>query len=102
MFPECGFINDEIFVELVGALTQYSDNDDEDDDEEEQEFKLEKMELCEAKDHLAEDPRKEPLINTDSKTDGHCYHPTENRYGPYPKTIPLNLYLTDLSPISLP
>uniref|UniRef100_A0A8C7LFD7 Histone-lysine N-methyltransferase EZH2 n=1 Tax=Oncorhynchus kisutch TaxID=8019 RepID=A0A8C7LFD7_ONCKI len=33
---ECGFINDEIFVELVGALTQYSDNDDEDDDEEEQ------------------------------------------------------------------
>uniref|UniRef100_A0A8C7P4K6 [histone H3]-lysine(27) N-trimethyltransferase n=1 Tax=Oncorhynchus mykiss TaxID=8022 RepID=A0A8C7P4K6_ONCMY len=44
---ECGFINDEIFVELVGALTQYSDNDDEDDDEEEQEFKLEKMELCE-------------------------------------------------------
>uniref|UniRef100_A0A8C7L2N6 Histone-lysine N-methyltransferase EZH2 n=1 Tax=Oncorhynchus kisutch TaxID=8019 RepID=A0A8C7L2N6_ONCKI len=40
---ECGFINDEIFVELVGALTQYSDNDDEDDDEEEQEFKLEKM-----------------------------------------------------------
>uniref|UniRef100_A0A8C7N9X3 [histone H3]-lysine(27) N-trimethyltransferase n=1 Tax=Oncorhynchus kisutch TaxID=8019 RepID=A0A8C7N9X3_ONCKI len=51
-FPECGFINDEIFVELVGALTQYSDNDDEDDDEEEQEFKLEKMELCEAKDHL--------------------------------------------------
>uniref|UniRef100_A0A674DXZ6 Histone-lysine N-methyltransferase EZH2 n=1 Tax=Salmo trutta TaxID=8032 RepID=A0A674DXZ6_SALTR len=67
---ECGFINDEIFVELVGALTQYSDNDDEDDDEEEQEFKLEKMELCEGKDHLAEDPRKEPLINTDSKTDG--------------------------------
>ncbi|XP_014012608.1 histone-lysine N-methyltransferase EZH2 isoform X1 [Salmo salar] len=64
---ECGFINDEIFVELVGALTQYSDNDDEDDDEEEQEFKLEKMELCEGKDHLAEDPRKEPLINTDSQ-----------------------------------
>uniref|UniRef100_A0A3P8Y0B3 Histone-lysine N-methyltransferase EZH2 n=1 Tax=Esox lucius TaxID=8010 RepID=A0A3P8Y0B3_ESOLU len=42
---ECGFINDEIFVELVGALTQYSDNEEEEDDDEEQEFKLEKMEL---------------------------------------------------------
>uniref|UniRef100_A0A6Q2Z789 [histone H3]-lysine(27) N-trimethyltransferase n=1 Tax=Esox lucius TaxID=8010 RepID=A0A6Q2Z789_ESOLU len=40
---ECGFINDEIFVELVGALTQYSDNEEEEDDDEEQEFKLEKM-----------------------------------------------------------
>uniref|UniRef100_A0A8C7L6P1 Histone-lysine N-methyltransferase EZH2 n=1 Tax=Oncorhynchus kisutch TaxID=8019 RepID=A0A8C7L6P1_ONCKI len=76
-FPECGFINDEIFVELVGALTQYSDNDDEDDDEEEQEFKLEKMELCEAKDHLAEDPRKEPLINTDSSSDSSKKFPSD-------------------------
>ncbi|KAH0627143.1 hypothetical protein JD844_002571 [Phrynosoma platyrhinos] len=32
---ECGFINDEIFVELVNALGQYSDDDDEDDDEDE-------------------------------------------------------------------
>uniref|UniRef100_A0A3Q3LGW3 Histone-lysine N-methyltransferase EZH2 n=1 Tax=Mastacembelus armatus TaxID=205130 RepID=A0A3Q3LGW3_9TELE len=31
---ECGFINDEIFVELVSALSQYSD--DEDDEEEEE------------------------------------------------------------------
>uniref|UniRef100_A0A8C5C5Z6 Histone-lysine N-methyltransferase EZH2 n=1 Tax=Gadus morhua TaxID=8049 RepID=A0A8C5C5Z6_GADMO len=31
---ECGFINDEIFVELVSALTQYSDNEDEEDEEE--------------------------------------------------------------------
>uniref|UniRef100_A0A4W5JT19 [histone H3]-lysine(27) N-trimethyltransferase n=1 Tax=Hucho hucho TaxID=62062 RepID=A0A4W5JT19_9TELE len=36
---ECVFINDEIFVELVGALTQYSDNE-EDFDEEEQELKM--------------------------------------------------------------
>uniref|UniRef100_A0A668AP88 Histone-lysine N-methyltransferase EZH2 n=1 Tax=Myripristis murdjan TaxID=586833 RepID=A0A668AP88_9TELE len=39
---ECGFINDEIFVELVSALTQYSDNED-DDEEEEQDFKVDKM-----------------------------------------------------------
>uniref|UniRef100_A0A672Q634 Histone-lysine N-methyltransferase EZH2 n=1 Tax=Sinocyclocheilus grahami TaxID=75366 RepID=A0A672Q634_SINGR len=32
---ECGFINDEIFVELVNALNQYSDNE-EDDEEEDQ------------------------------------------------------------------
>uniref|UniRef100_A0A8B9JPU2 [histone H3]-lysine(27) N-trimethyltransferase n=1 Tax=Astyanax mexicanus TaxID=7994 RepID=A0A8B9JPU2_ASTMX len=30
---ECGFINDEIFVELVNALNQYSDNEDDDDDD---------------------------------------------------------------------
>uniref|UniRef100_A0A8C8VXX1 Histone-lysine N-methyltransferase EZH2 n=1 Tax=Peromyscus maniculatus bairdii TaxID=230844 RepID=A0A8C8VXX1_PERMB len=28
---ECGFINDEIFVELVNALSQYNDDDDDDD-----------------------------------------------------------------------
>uniref|UniRef100_A0A671XAD5 [histone H3]-lysine(27) N-trimethyltransferase n=1 Tax=Sparus aurata TaxID=8175 RepID=A0A671XAD5_SPAAU len=39
---ECGFINDEIFVELVSALSQYSDNED-DEEEEEQDFKVEKM-----------------------------------------------------------
>ncbi|KAF3836397.1 hypothetical protein F7725_028955 [Dissostichus mawsoni] len=42
---ECGFINDEIFVELVSALSQYSDN--EDDEEEEQDFKVEKVEKVE-------------------------------------------------------
>ncbi|KAM9827028.1 LOW QUALITY PROTEIN: histone-lysine N-methyltransferase EZH2 [Neosynchiropus ocellatus] len=36
---ECGFINDEIFVELVGALAQYSDNED-DEEEEEQDYKM--------------------------------------------------------------
>ncbi|XP_063778502.1 histone-lysine N-methyltransferase EZH2 isoform X4 [Pseudophryne corroboree] len=30
---ECGFINDEIFVELVNALGQYSDYDDDDDED---------------------------------------------------------------------
>ncbi|XP_014037147.2 histone-lysine N-methyltransferase EZH2 isoform X2 [Salmo salar] len=62
---ECGFINDEIFVELVGALTQYSDNEEDlDFDEEEQELK---MELCEGKDHMVEDSHQESLINTDSQ-----------------------------------
>ncbi|XP_006887252.1 PREDICTED: histone-lysine N-methyltransferase EZH2 isoform X5 [Elephantulus edwardii] len=30
---ECGFINDEIFVELVSALSQYSDDDDDGDED---------------------------------------------------------------------
>uniref|UniRef100_A0AAY3ZYG5 Histone-lysine N-methyltransferase EZH2 n=1 Tax=Denticeps clupeoides TaxID=299321 RepID=A0AAY3ZYG5_9TELE len=30
---ECGFINDEIFVELVNALNQYSDGEEEDEDD---------------------------------------------------------------------
>lgn len=30
---ECGFINDEIFVELVNALGQYSDDEDDDGDD---------------------------------------------------------------------
>ncbi|KAJ3611018.1 hypothetical protein NHX12_021034 [Muraenolepis orangiensis] len=64
---ECGFINDEIFVELVGALTQYSDNED-DDDEEEPDFKVEKQELCDGKEHPPEEPCKEPLISTESRS----------------------------------
>lgn len=51
---ECGFINDEIFVELVSALGQYSDNEDE-DDEDEHEFKLDKMELCDGKEDGCKD-----------------------------------------------
>uniref|UniRef100_A0A4W6FT74 [histone H3]-lysine(27) N-trimethyltransferase n=1 Tax=Lates calcarifer TaxID=8187 RepID=A0A4W6FT74_LATCA len=47
---ECGFINDEIFVELVNALSQYSDNED-DEEEEEQDFKVDKMEMCDGKEH---------------------------------------------------
>uniref|UniRef100_A0A8C9WSF8 Histone-lysine N-methyltransferase EZH2 n=1 Tax=Scleropages formosus TaxID=113540 RepID=A0A8C9WSF8_SCLFO len=49
---ECGFINDEIFVELVSALNQYSDNEDEDDDEDQHEYKLEKLDLCDGKDDM--------------------------------------------------
>uniref|UniRef100_A0A8C4DNJ4 Histone-lysine N-methyltransferase EZH2 n=1 Tax=Dicentrarchus labrax TaxID=13489 RepID=A0A8C4DNJ4_DICLA len=54
---ECGFINDEIFVELVSALSQYSDNED-DEEEEEQDFKVDKMELCDSKEHPEEPPTK--------------------------------------------
>uniref|UniRef100_A0A3B4CJ88 Histone-lysine N-methyltransferase EZH2 n=1 Tax=Pygocentrus nattereri TaxID=42514 RepID=A0A3B4CJ88_PYGNA len=43
---ECGFINDEIFVELVNALNQYSDNEDDDDEEDQHDYKLEKMDVC--------------------------------------------------------
>lgn len=65
-FTECGFINDEIFVELVSALAQYSDNED-DEEEEEQDFKVDKMELCDNKEH-PEEPRKDGLINNESKS----------------------------------
>lgn len=47
-FAECGFINDEIFVELVSSLAQYSDN--EEDEEEEHDFKVEKMDaVCDGR-----------------------------------------------------
>lgn len=62
---ECGFINDEIFVELVSALAQYSDNE-EDEEEEEQDFKVDKMELCDSKEH-PEDARKDGLLNSESE-----------------------------------
>uniref|UniRef100_A0A4W4GGB0 Histone-lysine N-methyltransferase EZH2 n=1 Tax=Electrophorus electricus TaxID=8005 RepID=A0A4W4GGB0_ELEEL len=54
---ECGFINDEIFVELVNALNQYSDNEDDDDEEDQHDYKLEN---CDMKDD-SEDSRQ----NTD-------------------------------------
>ncbi|XP_006807525.1 histone-lysine N-methyltransferase EZH2 [Neolamprologus brichardi] len=63
---ECGFINDEIFVELVNALAQYSDNE-EDEEEEEQDFKVDKMDMCDGKEH-PEDPRKDGLVNNESRT----------------------------------
>ncbi len=67
MCTECGFINDEIFVELVNALNQYSDNEEEEDDEEEDQHdcKFEKMDLCDGKDD-AEDSHKDQL-NSESK-----------------------------------
>uniref|UniRef100_A0A665VNU8 Histone-lysine N-methyltransferase EZH2 n=1 Tax=Echeneis naucrates TaxID=173247 RepID=A0A665VNU8_ECHNA len=62
---ECGFINDEIFVELVNALSQYSDNED-DEEEDEPDFKVDKMEMCDGKEH-PEDPRKDGPMNNESK-----------------------------------
>uniref|UniRef100_A0AAR2LJS2 Histone-lysine N-methyltransferase EZH2 n=1 Tax=Pygocentrus nattereri TaxID=42514 RepID=A0AAR2LJS2_PYGNA len=64
---ECGFINDEIFVELVNALNQYSDNEDDDDEEDQHDYKLEKMDVCDGKDD-ADDSRKD-LLNSESKDD---------------------------------
>ncbi|KAL7835533.1 hypothetical protein SRHO_G00278800 [Serrasalmus rhombeus] len=62
---ECGFINDEIFVELVNALNQYSDNEDDDDEEDQHDYKLEKMDVCDGKDD-ADDSRKD-LLNSESR-----------------------------------
>nr|XP_023689332.1 histone-lysine N-methyltransferase EZH2-like [Paramormyrops kingsleyae]XP_023689333.1 histone-lysine N-methyltransferase EZH2-like [Paramormyrops kingsleyae] len=61
---ECGFINDEIFVELVTALNQHSDNEDEEEDQ--HEYKLEKMDLSEDKDD--DDPRKGQLNSLDGRS----------------------------------
>uniref|UniRef100_A0A671MR42 [histone H3]-lysine(27) N-trimethyltransferase n=1 Tax=Sinocyclocheilus anshuiensis TaxID=1608454 RepID=A0A671MR42_9TELE len=57
---ECGFINDEIFVELVNALNQYSDNEEDDEEEDQHDCKFEKMDLCDGKDD-AEDSHKDQL-----------------------------------------
>ncbi|CAF88699.1 unnamed protein product, partial [Tetraodon nigroviridis] len=45
---ECGFIKDEILVELVNALAQYSHNEDE-QEEEEHDFKVDKTDLCDSR-----------------------------------------------------
>lgn len=50
-------------MELVNALNQYSDNEDDDDEEDQHDYKLDN---CDAKD-LAEDPRKDQLLNSASK-----------------------------------
>lgn len=73
-FKECGFINDEIFVELVNALVQYSDNED-DEEEEEQDFKVDKMEMCDGKEH-PEDSRKDGPINSESRSIPEGQHST--------------------------
>lgn len=62
-FAECGFINDEIFVELVNALNQYSDNDDDDEEEDQHDYKLDN---CDTKD--IEESRKDQLLNSESKS----------------------------------
>uniref|UniRef100_A0A8B9JN58 [histone H3]-lysine(27) N-trimethyltransferase n=1 Tax=Astyanax mexicanus TaxID=7994 RepID=A0A8B9JN58_ASTMX len=64
---ECGFINDEIFVELVNALNQYSDNEDDDDDDDQHDYKLEKMDVCDGKDDT-DDSRKDQLLNSENFT----------------------------------
>lgn len=53
-------------MELVNALAQYNENED-DEEEEEQDFKVDKMDMCDAKEH-PEDPRKDGLINNESKS----------------------------------
>ncbi|MGH0163779.1 UNVERIFIED_CONTAM: hypothetical protein FKN15_062282 [Acipenser sinensis] len=71
---ECGFINDEIFVELVSALGQYSDNEDEDDgDVENREYKLEKMESTDTKDE------NDDLLK-DQDLGAEAFHATPNTY----------------------
>ncbi|XP_066578073.1 histone-lysine N-methyltransferase EZH2 isoform X4 [Amia ocellicauda] len=61
---ECGFINDEIFVELVNALNQYSDNDDDEDEDDHHDYKLEKLDLCDGKDD-SDDARKDQILSTE-------------------------------------
>uniref|UniRef100_A0AAY3ZXK2 Histone-lysine N-methyltransferase EZH2 n=1 Tax=Denticeps clupeoides TaxID=299321 RepID=A0AAY3ZXK2_9TELE len=63
---ECGFINDEIFVELVNALNQYSDGEEEDEDDEQHDYKLEKMDLCDEKDDI-QDPQKDHLPSAEGR-----------------------------------
>lgn len=48
-------------MELVNALVQYSDNEDDEEDEE-QDYKVDKMDLCDGKDHT-EDPCKDGHSN---------------------------------------
>uniref|UniRef100_A0A3B3IGQ1 Histone-lysine N-methyltransferase EZH2 n=1 Tax=Oryzias latipes TaxID=8090 RepID=A0A3B3IGQ1_ORYLA len=73
---ECGFINDEIFVELVNALVQYSDNEDDEEDEE-QDYKVDKMDLCDGKDHT-EDPCKDGHSNESrANSDGSKKFPSD-------------------------
>ncbi|XP_057405908.1 histone-lysine N-methyltransferase EZH2 isoform X3 [Balaenoptera acutorostrata] len=59
---ECGFINDEIFVELVNALGQYNDDDDDDDDGDDPDEREEKQKDLEEnrEDKESRPPRKFP------------------------------------------
>ncbi|XP_045689621.1 histone-lysine N-methyltransferase EZH2 isoform X4 [Phyllostomus hastatus] len=58
---ECGFINDEIFVELVNALGQYNDEDDDDDGDEPDEREEKQKDLEENRDDKeSRPPRKFP------------------------------------------
>uniref|UniRef100_A0A8C0W8S1 Histone-lysine N-methyltransferase EZH2 n=1 Tax=Castor canadensis TaxID=51338 RepID=A0A8C0W8S1_CASCN len=58
---ECGFINDEIFVELVNALGQYNDDDDDDDGEDPDEREEKQKDLEDSRDDKeSRPPRKFP------------------------------------------
>lgn len=51
----------------MNALNQYSDNEDDDEDEDPHDYKLDN---CDAKD--IEDPRKDQLLNSESKSCFSC------------------------------
>ncbi|KAM6168430.1 histone-lysine N-methyltransferase EZH2 isoform 10-T10 [Erethizon dorsatum] len=58
---ECGFINDEIFVELVNALGQYNDDDDDDDGDDPDEGEEKQKDLEDSRDDKEScPPRKFP------------------------------------------
>ncbi|XP_007469927.1 PREDICTED: histone-lysine N-methyltransferase EZH2 isoform X7 [Lipotes vexillifer] len=58
---ECGFINDEIFVELVNALGQYNDDDDDDDGDDPDEREEKQKDLEDSReDKESRPPRKFP------------------------------------------
>ncbi|KAM5255147.1 histone-lysine N-methyltransferase EZH2 isoform 8-T8 [Ctenodactylus gundi] len=58
---ECGFINDEIFVELVNALGQYNDDDDDDDGDDPDEGEEKQKDLEDSRDDKeSHPPRKFP------------------------------------------
>ncbi|ERE89249.1 histone-lysine N-methyltransferase EZH2 isoform 1 [Cricetulus griseus] len=58
---ECGFINDEIFVELVNALGQYNDDDDDDDGDDPDEREEKQKDLEDSQDDKEScPPRKFP------------------------------------------
>ncbi|PWA25062.1 hypothetical protein CCH79_00019067 [Gambusia affinis] len=73
---ECGFINDEIFVELVNSMVQYSDNED-DEEEEEQDFKVEKMETCDGKDQPEDGSNDRHVGNEGDNSDANKKFPSD-------------------------
>lgn len=61
-FLECGFINDEIFVELVNALGQYDDDDDDDDGDDSDEREEKQKDLEDSQDGMLNTSLFEPYI----------------------------------------
>ncbi|XP_064202152.1 histone-lysine N-methyltransferase EZH2-like isoform X2 [Anguilla rostrata] len=73
---ECGFINDEIFVELVSALTQYSDDEDDEEEEERPDYRVERVDLCDGGDD-ADDGRKDRLCSEGRDSEGSKKFPSD-------------------------